>query len=452
MTLKYRITHILLFALAAVFLPNSLFGQAEETPADTTRKNAIKTFFDCRFCDMDYIREEMPYVNYVRDVKESQVYLLVTRQSSGSGGGVYTLFFSGQEEFAGMKDTLIYSSRPDDTEATTRAGLTKSIAAGMMRYVAQTPVLNQVEINYTGTVQEEPEQVEDKWNYWVFELQTRPRFDLQKSVETYSWSNSFQANRITTNWKIENEFEQSYNKSTYIREYLDTLDQLQEFRTEAIRSSWRFDQLTVRSISDHWSVGLRGNLISSTYENLDFSVRLAPAIEYDIFPYSESNQKQLRILYGLGYIFNNYTDSTIYNKTKENLVQQTLDIALQVQQSWGSANISLGASNYMHDFSKNRVELDGFLRIRLFKGFSLNINGSVAFIHDQIELPKGDVSNEDLYLNLRALETNYRYEAGLGITYTFGSIYSNVVNPRFGGGGGFGGGGFGGGGGGGGRR
>ncbi len=39
-------------------------------------------------CDMNYIRQEMPYINYVRDVKEAQVYMLVTRQSTGSGGTV----------------------------------------------------------------------------------------------------------------------------------------------------------------------------------------------------------------------------------------------------------------------------------------------------------------------------------------------------------------------------
>jgi hypothetical protein len=145
-------------------------------------------------------------------------------------------------------------------------------------------------------------------------------------------------------------------------------------------------------------------------------------------------------------MYNNYVDSTIYDKTEEYLFEQSLDIALQVQQSWGSANVSLGASNYLHDFEKYQVELDGFIRIRLFKGFSLNINGSVAFIHDQIELAKGEISDEQLYLRLRALETGYRYEGSLGITYTFGSIFNNIVNPRFGGGGGFGGSGGGGGG------
>jgi len=73
----------------------------------------------------------------------------------------------------------------------------------------------------------------------------------------------------------------------------------------------------------------------------------------------------------------------------------------------------------------------------LFKGLSLNLNGGVEFIHNQLELVKGDVDLEELLLRLRAMETAYRYEGSVGLSYTFGSIYNNVVNPRFGGGGGY---------------
>jgi len=285
--------------------------------------------------------------------------------------------------------------------------------------------------------------LEDKWNYWVFELQTMPRFSMEKSLESFSWTNSASADRVTPDWKLQNSFSQSYSKSVYIRELLDTLDQPFEIRTEAVRSSWNFNNLTVKSLTDHWSVGFKGNVQSSTYNNLDLKISASPAIEYDIFPYSQSTRKQLRVLYGIGFVYNDYHDSTIYDMMEEHLFQQSLDIALQVQQSWGSANVSVGASNYLHDFTKNKVEIDGRVSLRLFKGFSLNVNGSVAFVHDQIELAKGSVSDEDLYLRLRALESGYQYEGSLGITYTFGSIYNNIVNPRFGGGGGFGGGGMG---------
>ena len=39
-------------------------------------------------------------------------------------------------------------------------------------------------------------------------------------------------------------------------------------------------------------------------------------------------------------------------------------------------------------------------------------------------------------LREQQLATTYRYSVTFGITYAFGSIFNNVVNPRFGGGGG----------------
>ena len=52
------------------------------------------------------------------------------------------------------------------------------------------------------------------------------------------------------------------------------------------------------------------------------------------------------------------------------------------------------------------------------------------FIHDQVSLRKGDASIEDILLNRKEVSTTYGYETSVGITYRFGSIYNNVVNPR----------------------
>jgi hypothetical protein len=61
------------------------------------------------------------------------------------------------------------------------------------------------------------------------------------------------------------------------------------------------------------------------------------------------------------------------------------------------------------------------------------MNAQYARIHDQINLAKGNVSQEDVLLQRRQLATSYEYYGSIGIRYSFGSIYTNVVNPRFGG-------------------
>ena len=69
--------------------------------------------------------------------------------------------------------------------------------------------------------------------------------------------------------------------------------------------------------------------------------------------------------------------------------------------------------------------------VRLFKGFSFNVFGDYSRIRDQINLRKSDVEEEEILLRLRQLATGYSYFVGFGVTYRFGSIYNNVVNPRF---------------------
>ena len=179
---------------------------------------------------------------------------------------------------------------------------------------------------------------------------------------------------------------------------------------------------------------------ASTNENYQFNTDFLPSIEYDIYPYAEASHRQLRILYSVGYQYSNYIDTTVYNQTEENLFKQELSLAYQVQKKWGSVNVSLLGSSYFHDLSKSQVELFGFLRLRIVKGLSLSLNGSVAYINDQLNLRKGTLSEAERLLRLKEQATSFSVSGGLSLTYTFGSIYNNVVNPRFGNGGGGGGG------------
>lgn len=62
----------------------------------------------------------------------------------------------------------------------------------------------------------------------------------------------------------------------------------------------------------------------------------------------------------------------------------------------------------------------------------MNLYGNYSIIHDQLGLTKGAVSAEEVLLQRKELETQYSYYVSFGGSYTFGSIYNNVVNPRFG--------------------
>lgn len=407
--------------LLSIIFPLFPSMSQELSVADTIRKDAVKIFIDCNHCDMDYIRDEIPYVNYVRDVREAQVYILETSEQTGSGGEAYTYTFTGQFEYMGLNDTLVYHSRPDDTFDLVREGRTQILRMGLMRYVARTPLFRMVDIQTD--LEYEEREVTDQWNYWVFELDFDPNFEIEESRKETRWETSFSVTRITPKWKMEFDFEHNilktkykYDDSTYTR----------------FRRSVRQENIIVKSLTEHWSAGLFFDYVSSTYSNMDASFDIGPAIEYNIFPYSESTRRELRLSYGVGYSYNKYIDTTIYNKTKEHLMMEALSVTYRVQQRWGSVDLSLEASNYLHDFSKNRIELDTRFNIRLFKGLSFSVYGTVARIHDQIALSKVDMDEADILLQLQEQATSYNFDGGIGFTYTFGSIYNNVVNPRFG--------------------
>ena len=416
-----------LFCLFLIpFISQVVNAQEQGSTTDALRKEAVKIFLDCQSCDMNYTRQQIPYVNFVRDVKEAQVFILITQQNAGSGGTQYTLTFQGLGIYNSMNDTLVYTSSPDETSTIVREKKNNMLQMGLMKYVARTPVFSEIEFNYNAEL--EQEQVVDKWNNWVFSIGTEPEFQAEESDRQLQLRNSIEITKVTPDIKFELELDQSYNRRRVIED--------DDFDTTYVTNEFQGDNLFVKSLGEHWSAGIKWNIGTSTRENYGFRTDILPSVEYDLFPYSEATHRQLRFLYSLGMQYNKYNDSTIYNKLKENLFKQEFNIAFQIQKKWGSVNLSLLASNYLNDFSKNRVELNTSLNLRIFKGLSLQISGGVAHINDQVNLKKGDISEADRLLELRELSTQYRIEGGIGLTYTFGSIYNNVVNPRFGFGGG----------------
>ncbi|NOY36273.1 MAG: DUF481 domain-containing protein [Chlorobi bacterium] len=389
------------------------------------RKDALNIYLDCTFCDRDYIKKEIPFVNYVRDRREAQVYLMITQQPTGSGGDEYTLHYFGQKDFQGMNDTLKYISNANNTGEEIRSGQVRVMKLGLMRYVVRTPLSSEIGITYNAPIEEEVR--EDKWKNWVFRIGLNGYGNGQKSYQSWILNSSFNVSKVTSDWKYNFDGYYSLRHSSYEISSETFLDE---------RHSESFSGLIVKSLSDHWSVGGNARLSSSTYRNLKLSAYLSPGLEYDIFPYSESTRKQLRILYTPGIEINHYVDTTLYHRIRETLAKQSLQIAFSFKKKWGSVNSNLTLSNYFYDWSENNLSLYTNLSFRVAKGLQIQMGGFASLVHDQINLPKGSATDQEILLRIRELESSYNYFISFGISYTFGSIYNNVVNPRFGGSGG----------------
>jgi hypothetical protein len=394
-------------------------SQAEQTDIEALKKSAPKIYIDCGSCDIDYIKTEITFVNYVRDRKEAQVHVLITTQRTASGGVEYTLAFLGQLEFQGIDDTQKYFSNKTDTDDEIRQGLVKALKMGLMGYVAKTPISSKVSISYAEEAK--PKSVSDRWKNWVFSLSGSGYFNGEKSYNYQSISGSFSASHITPELKITMSLSGYHYRNQYPDENLISTSE-----------SYDLTNMLVKSLNDHWSVGGFLEAYSSTYENIEFSLKPAPAIEYNLFPYSQSTRRQLRFLYKIGFNSFRYREETIYDKTHENLWNESLSVTLTLKEKWGSISTTLQGSHYFHDFKKNRLSLYNTLSLQLYKGLNFFIFGGGARIHDQIYLAKAEASLEEILLRRRELETSYSYYFAVGLSYTFGSIFTNVVNPRFG--------------------
>ncbi|MBD3181696.1 hypothetical protein GF312_05350 [Candidatus Poribacteria bacterium] len=295
-----------------------------------------------------------------------------------------------------------------------------------MPYVARTPLFKDMNISYQKEA--ETTDVIDKWNCWVFNINTHGRFSGEESRSSYSLYGSFSADRVTPEWKISANISTNYNKESFEFE-----EDSSNYEFEDTRSSHSFKGMIVKSINEHWSTGGYASVYSSVYNNTELGINIAPALEFNVFPYSESTRREFRFLYRLNYQNIQYEEETIYDKLEEQLLSESLAATLEIKEKWGSVSTTLSGSYYFHDFDKNHLNLSSNLNIRLFEGFSIDVFGSISQIHDQLALQKGELSQEDILLRRRELSTQYSYYGSISLRYTFGSIFSNVVNPRFGG-------------------
>jgi len=314
---------MLLFSMLA----GRSFAQDIDKGTGNLKNDALNVYISTNDDDLstDFIRREIPIINYVRDPQDAQVYIIITSQSTGAKGAEYTFFLIGQHDFAGMVDTLKYQSSPDDTAVKTMDGQVSVLKMGLVRYIQLTPMAKFTEINFSDEIVED--LPDDHWNNWVIRLFMGGSLSGEKTRKSYNIWGGFSLIKVTEDWKIE-----------IVPDFGHTVQKfkLEEGDVTSFRDLKSFDALIVKSIGEHWSVGGQALLGSFSYSNLKLKYYILPGIEFNIFPYAESTRKQVRMMYSTGPIFHHYYDTTIYDKMSEQLWGHRLDIAAEVIQKWGS--------------------------------------------------------------------------------------------------------------------
>lgn len=411
-------------ARAAVLTIALVASAARPAPGQEPPVEALRVFLDCDPCDFDHFRREVPFVNYVRDRRDAALHVLVTAQGTGGGGREYTFHFLGLGAQAGRSDTLRYVSRQTDTDAEVRDGLVHRFTLGLVRYLATTPLAERVQVLFRGAAAPQAAPADDPWNLWLFRVGLSAEANGEERTSATGVSGSLEASRVTEAWKIDLEASGRYSDSRFELSADTTL--------VSTSRDLELEGLVVGSLGPHWSAGVRGSARRSTRVNQDFALRLAPALEYSLYPYAESTRRQITFLYTVGLAAFDYEEITIFDRLTETRFQQSFEILADFEQPWGSIIASFELSSFLHDVERHRADLFAGLEIRLFRGLNLDLRGSVARIKDQLFLPREDIPEEDILLRRRQLGTDFEYFIDVGFSFIFGSIFNNVVNPRLG--------------------
>ena len=415
-------------ALAAVVAFTLAVPAGSQVPppplAGTPPPPLVKVFLDWPGADIEFFKAEIPFVEFVPGQEEAQVRIVITPQGP-PGAGPITVGFFGLKDFQGEDNTLTYTPAPGDKPEDVRRGVAGLVKLGLLRYAGKTPAAKDLSVRFLD--QAKPTSVVDKYDFWVFSLSADTFLMGETQFEEAMYYGSFSANRITPELKVRTSVYGNFSKSKF--------DFGEGEVYESRSHGYGFSGLIVKSLGEHWSAGAFLSAQSSTYSNLKLGLTAAPAVEFDLFPYSESTKRQLRFLYRLGFTRARYNEETIYFETSESLLQGSLSCAYEVVRPWGRASVTLEGSHYFPDVSKNRLELEASVEFRVWRGLSFEIDGGYARIRDQIALSAGGATYEEILLRQRELSTGYSYSFSVGLNFSFGSTRSNVVNPRFGNGG-----------------
>lgn len=420
-------------ALHVVFVLGALVGAAplvaQPTVArDTSQAGLVRVYLDCQAhgCDRDFFVQELRWANIVRERLESDVHVLVTSLTTGSGGTEYTVNAIGQRRWTGRSDTVVTAVEPASTQDMRRRELLRVFSLLLAPYAAQTaegPLLSIAYRAPAARAAQSPDAVNDPWNFWVFNLSANAYSSGEKRqafTDTY-WNVS--ANRVTDTWKLRVNSNLNYSDSWF--ELSDGT------RFTNILRQYGGNVLVGRSVTPKLSLGGQFTGQRADFYNYDSNLRAAAALEYDFIPYREYTRKSVILLYTLGAIANDYQDTTIYGEIRETRPHHSGQLQVRARQPWGNVTASLYGAQFLHDLNRYNFGISGSADLRLVKGLQLNISGNYGKVADQLYLRRGDLGDTEVVARIRALETNYRYYVSLGVSYTFGSIYSTVVNPRF---------------------
>ena len=317
----------------------------------------------------------------MRDPAEADVHVIVTSSDTGSGGTERTVALIGLGRFKGMEFKTRAISESSDTEDTQRQRLATAITIGLLNFLSIDGVKGGLTVEVEQTAQ--PGQAGpavDPWNFWVYSLQGSVSAAGEESTRQLDLSAEFGADRITDDWKITVGFEIEQSREDF------DLDEEEPLRAE--RNERDFDALVARSLNDHWSLGGRTSVDSSSFDNIAFRMFAAPAIESQPVSIFAIHQASAAFRVCHRPVLRAVREETLYFTTSDQMTQQEATVTLDQREPWGSLQAELEFASFIPQPSRYRLQLEGDVNVRIARGLSLSIEGQTAACATRFYLPR----------------------------------------------------------------
>ena len=273
-----------IFVSLILFLSQSLYSQ----------EDLSNLFIKCDRCDNNFLKNEINYVNHVREQGLADIQLFIYRNRNANNGNRYSLDFIGKNEFSEKELSLVLDTNPRLTQDEVRNALKKKIDLGLVYFLVESNISNRVNISYDSIINnnESYESSSDKWKNWVFQSSGAVNFENETSRNESNIRIELDADKVTD--KIKLQFDVDFERSNNKYENQDNV-----FISKRNRKS--LEAKSVWSINDKWSAGFNAGASGDTYQNIDYRHYIMPAIEYSFFPYHEFVRREMVINYRIGY-------------------------------------------------------------------------------------------------------------------------------------------------------
>ncbi|MDF1694376.1 MAG: hypothetical protein P1U56_01000 [Saprospiraceae bacterium] len=371
---------------------------------------------------MTYIKTEINFVDYMLDRQSSELYILLVNQRTGSGGTEFIMTVENKKALSEPYD-LVFFTKPNAVDAEKREAIVKTLKRALLKYMVDEELTEHISYSVDVSSEEEVISILDPWNAWVVSLGVNGNLNRESQFNSVNLRFNINVNRVTDKHKLLSRVNYNRNESNFVIEGEETISNLQ--------TSFYGNTLYVYSLNENWSAGGVIRYSRSIFENYDHSITVSPAIEYNIFPYSEYANHNFTIRYEIGGRYNDYIDSTTYFKTTEYLGRHRLAVDFQIVKPWGNIDIDAGASQFLTRPKRYSIDINPSVDVNIFKGLNLYTGIYYEITKDRINIPKGDLSVEEILLQNKLRDSNFSMYMYFGIRYRFGSSFNNVVNTRF---------------------